>query len=228
LRWVSRPGPTIPHRRPAVVVASPQIRAPLGGILAYPLAGVVAGAGARRAQPSRRLHAGHPQLAIRSWHRGGAAVDDTADKGPGQRGYGGRDRARTCDLVVVSDALWPAELHALVAFPQLRGHCWRLGNENATRSRAYPCAPALSNRPQLIRSSPTRVHAIPLRSRSTPFIWSGLIVPVVRSRRQPSGVDQPHTVRVHELAGGPAPTWRRTSRGWPVAIGPRPHHVRTS
>jgi hypothetical protein len=25
---------------------------------------------------------------------------------------GGRDRARTCDLVVVSDALWPAELHA--------------------------------------------------------------------------------------------------------------------
>jgi hypothetical protein len=27
---------------------------------------------------------------------------------------GGRDRARTCDLVVVSDALWPAELHARV------------------------------------------------------------------------------------------------------------------
>jgi hypothetical protein len=32
---------------------------------------------------------------------------------------GGRDRARTCDLVVVSDALWPAELHA-----QVECFCW--------------------------------------------------------------------------------------------------------
>jgi hypothetical protein len=93
-------------------------------------------------------------------------------------------------FVVVSDALWPAELHALVPISAAQRPFWRLGQENATRSRAYPCGAGslepLPTHTELSDAS-TRdatsghVHTIYL-------VYAGRIISDIPCR--PSGVDR--------------------------------------
>jgi hypothetical protein len=134
----------------------------------------------------------------------------------GQPGSGGRDRARTCDLVVVSDARYHCATRPSVSSPQLKGAVPRLSRIYATWSKHTRPAHRLSN-------AETSRGQVAAACRRVSIPDSGLVLPASspRPRVRPCPLDRPGGGRHRQLPQRGAPHPRRL--GAPAGRGGRAH-----